>query len=119
MCAWVAGAQIAFIANGHPNFPQYYTFAVPFLAILACVAIYAAGTKLAAPDQPFWPVFVPCLIVFLAFAKSVYERREYESWRDAEAIAQKIREIHPAHPILADDAIYFLLRYKVHVREPD
>jgi hypothetical protein len=113
LCAWLSAAEIVFIANGHPNFQQYYMFAVPFLAILACAAIYAAGSRLAGPDRPFWPVFVPCLIVFLACAKSVCERREHESWEDAEALAQKIREIHPAPPILADDAIYFLLRYPI------
>ena len=113
LCAWLAIAEIVFIANVHPSFSQYYMFAAPFLAILACAGIYAAGTKLAGADKPYWPVFVPCLIVFLAFAKSLYERREYESWRDPEAIAQKIREIHPVGPILADEAIYFLLRYPI------
>jgi hypothetical protein len=113
LCAWLAIAEIVFIANGHPTFSQYYMFATPFLAILACVAIYAAGTRLVAADRPFWPVLVPCLIVFLSFAKSLYERRDYESWREVGAIARKIREIHPAPPILADDAIYFLLRYPI------
>jgi len=113
LCGWLAGAEIFFIANGHPNFPQYYMFAAPFLAILACVAIYRAGAKLTADGNPRWAVAVPCLIVFLGFAKSIYERREFESWQDAEAIAQKIREIHPAGPILADDTINFLLRYPV------
>jgi 4-amino-4-deoxy-L-arabinose transferase-like glycosyltransferase len=114
LCAWLAIAEIVFIANGHPTFSQYYMFAVPFLTILACLALYAAGTTLAAAHRPRWPVLVPCLIVFLAFAKSLYERhRDYESWREVEAIAQKIREIHPAGPILADDAIYFLLRYPI------
>jgi len=113
LCAWLGGAEIGFIANGHPNFSQYYMFVAPFLAILACAAIYAVGTKLAASERARWPVVVPCLIVFLAFAKTLYERRDYDSWRDAETIARKIREIHPAGPILADDAIYFLLRYPI------
>jgi hypothetical protein len=113
LCAWLAGSEFFVIANAHPNFPQYYMFAVPFLAILSCAGIYAAGTRLAGPDRPFWPIFVPSLIVILAFGKTVYERRGYENWRDAEAIAQKIREIHPAGPIFADDAIYFLLRYPI------
>ncbi|HTS61263.1 MAG TPA: hypothetical protein VMH28_04520 [Candidatus Acidoferrales bacterium] len=113
LCAWLAGAEIVFIANGHPNFPQYYMFAVPFLSILACAAMYAAAVKLAASAPPGWPVVVPCLIVFLALGKALYERRDYESWQDAEAIARKIREIRPSGPVLADDAIYFLLRYPI------
>jgi len=115
LCAWLVIAEIVFIANGHPSFSQYYIFTVPFLAILACVAIYAVGTKLAADGRTGWPVWIPCLIVLLALVKSVYERRDYKSWADAEAIAQKIREIHPAGPILADDSIYFLLRYPIPV----
>ena len=113
LCAWLAGAEILFIANGHPNFPQYYMFAVPFLAILACAAIYGAGAKLAAAERPRWPVVVPCLIVSLAFGKTLYERHDYQTWQDAEALARKIREIHPPGPILADEAIYFLLRYPI------
>jgi hypothetical protein len=57
LCAWLAAAEIVFIANGHPNFEQYYVFTVPFLSILACAGLYAVVSRLAAADRPFWPVF--------------------------------------------------------------
>jgi hypothetical protein len=113
LCGWVSAAEIIYIANIHPNFSQYYLFAVPFLAVLACAGLYALGSNLLAPDRPFWPVFLLSVMVAFGFLKSRNDERGKVTWRDAEQVARQIAGLHPRGPILVDELIYFLLRYPV------
>jgi hypothetical protein len=112
LCGWLAAALIVHIASGHPNFERYYLFAVPFLGILASAGLYAAGSRLVAPDRPFWPVAVVSILVCLGLAKSLYDEREDFNWRDVEAIARKVNEVTPPQAaLLADELTYFVSRH--------
>jgi hypothetical protein len=112
LCGWLAAALIVHIANGHPNFERYYLFTVPFLGVLAGAGLYAAGSRLVAPDRPFWPVALVSVLVCLGLAKSLYDEREDFSWRDVEAIARQVNEVTPPHAVLlADELTYFASRH--------
>jgi hypothetical protein len=111
LCAWLAAALALHISRAHPHFQRYYLFTVPFLAILACAGLYAAGSRMAAPDRPFWPVFVLCLLAVLGLGKSFYDNREDYVWKSAEEIGRKIDEVTPPNGVLAaDELTYFVTR---------
>jgi len=112
LCGWLGAALIVHIASGHPNFERYYLFTVPFLGILACAGLYAAGSRLVAPDRPFWPVAAMSFLVCLGLAKSLYDEREDFTWGDVEAITQKVSEVTPPQAaLLADELTYFVSRH--------
>jgi 4-amino-4-deoxy-L-arabinose transferase-like glycosyltransferase len=112
LCGWLALGLMAHISTAMPTFTRYYLLAVPFLAILACVGLYAVGSRLAAPDRPFWPALIVCLITFLCLAKMVYEGRDDFSWSDEEKVAAKVKEVTPPQArLLADEPTYFVTRH--------
>jgi hypothetical protein len=113
LCAWLAAAEAVYLANVHPSFERYYLLTVPFLSVLACAGLHRAGSRLFAPDRPFWPVFLLGLVIGLGFAKSRYDGRGDVTWSNAEQIARRVGEIPPRGRLLADDMIYFILRYPV------
>jgi hypothetical protein len=111
LCAWLAVALGFHISRGHPNFERYYLLTVPFLAILACAGLYAAGSRIVGPDRPAWPVAVLCVLTAIGFAKWLYDTRDYFVWPEAEDIARKVNQVTPAGGrILADELTYFLTR---------
>src|SRR3989442_13746887 len=102
------------IASAHPNFARYSLFVVPFLGMLACAGLYSAGSRLLAPDRPFWPVTVVSFLACLGLAKSLFDQREDMTWHDMEAIARKVDEVTaPRAVLLASELTYFVSR-----REP-
>ena len=112
LCAWLAVAEICHIASAHPNFQRYYLFTAPFLGILACAGLYAIASRLAAPDRPFWPVTLVCLLVILGIGKAIFESRDDMSWPDEDKIAAKVNEVTPPNAVLlADELTYFVTRH--------
>ncbi len=112
LCGWLAVALMAHISTALPTFTRYYLLATPFLSILAGAGLYAVGSRLAAPDRPFWPALVVCLISFLCLARALYEGRDDYSWHDAEKTAAKVKEVtSPGAALLSDEHVYFITRH--------
>jgi hypothetical protein len=111
LCAWLAAALALHISRGHPNFERYYLLTVPFLATLACAGLYAIGSRMVAPESPFWPAAALCFLVCLGFGKSLYDTHGDYVWREAEEIARKVNQVTPpGGMILADELTYFVSR---------
>ena len=108
LCCWLSLAIALYVSTAHPTFTQYYLFAIPFLAILSAVGLFAASAQLGM-KRPLWPTLSICLLVCLGLAKEIYERRDDRSWQDMETIARKVVEVTSAGASLsADEHIYFL-----------
>jgi 4-amino-4-deoxy-L-arabinose transferase-like glycosyltransferase len=111
LCGWLALALSVHISNAHPTFSRYFLFTAPFLAILASVGLYAAGSRLDSPERPWMPVIVLSVLFSLGLAKAIYERHDNMNWRDFEQVARKVEEVTPPQqPLLADEFVYFLTR---------
>jgi predicted membrane channel-forming protein YqfA (hemolysin III family) len=111
LCGWLALALCAYLCSAHPTFPQYFILLTPFLGILAAVGLYSIGSRMYAPDRPFWPVFVFTALLTVALAKSQYEEYGQFDWRDFEELAKKVDQVTPPNGVLlADEHVYFLTR---------
>ncbi len=111
LCGWLAAALLLHISTAFPTFTRYYLLAVPFLAILAAAGLYAAGSRLAAPDRPFWPALAVSLITGLGLARALYNSGSDLTWPDLETAAAQVRAVTPpGTALLADEPIYFLMR---------
>jgi hypothetical protein len=111
LCGWLALALGAHICSAHPTFPQYFLLLTPFLSLLAAVGLYSIGSRMYAPDRPFWPVFVYGFLLCFALAKSVSEEINDFSWVDFEEIARQVDRVTPPRgSLLADEHVYFLTR---------
>jgi hypothetical protein len=85
---------------------------VPFVAILASAGLYSVGSRLAAPDRPFWPVALLCLITCLGVGKMVFDGRDDANWPAEEKLARKVNEVTPPGAmLLADEPTYFVTRH--------
>ena len=112
LCAWLALALSAEVGRAHPTFPRYFVLAVPFLAILATVGLYAIASRVWEPDKPLWAVVGVSLILLLGLGKALYDRDQVaDHWDNYERVAKKIDEVTPRGALLfADEPIYFLTR---------
>jgi hypothetical protein len=111
LCAWLAAALASEVGRAHPTFPRYFVLAVPFLAILAAVGLYAIASRVLEPDKPLWAVLPLSLILVLGLGKSLYDRQEAGHWNTYERLAKKVDEVTPRNALLfADEPIYFLTR---------
>ena len=64
-----------------------------------------------APDRPFWPAAMLCILACLGFGKSLYDNRVDYVWREAEEIARKVDQVTPpGGMIFADELTYFVSR---------
>jgi len=111
LAAWLSLALGVYIATAHPTFGRYFIFMIPFVAVLAAVGFYAAGSLLFSPDRPAWPLGILCLIVALTLGRALFDERDSISWYDYEDIARKIKAVTPpGGNFLADEVIYFILQ---------
>lgn len=112
LCAWLAAALSAEVGLAHPTFPRYFVLAVPFLAILAAVGLYAIASRVWEADQPRWAVVAVGVIMLLGLGKALYDRDQVsDHWASYERMAKKIDEVTPREALLfADEPIYFLTR---------
>ncbi len=109
LCAWLAAALSAEAATAHPTFPQYFLLAVPFLAVLAAVGLYAIASRVLEPDKPLWSVLPLVFFMLWGLGKYLYDEREAGDWSAYERLAAKIEEVTPPNAVLfADEPIYFL-----------
>ena len=92
LCAWLAAALSAEVGRAHPTFPRYFVLAVPFLAILATVGLYAVRSRVWEADQPRWAQVA-------------------DHWASYERLARKIDEVTPRDALLfADEPVYSFTR---------
>jgi hypothetical protein len=112
LCAWLAAALSAEVGRAHPTFPRYFVLAVPFLAILATVGLYAVASRVWEADQTRWAVAAVSAIMLLGLGKALYDRDQVsDHWPSYERLAKKIDEVTPRDALLfADEPIYFLTR---------
>ena len=110
LCAWLAAGLCVHIAMAHPNFERYYLLAVPFLAVPACVGLYA-GARVVAPHHPGYAVAALGLLMLLGLGKVLYQTRGYYRWSEVEQIARKVNQVTPpGAALLADEPVYFVTR---------
>ena len=112
LCAWLAVALSAEVGRAHPTFPRYFVLAVPFLAILATVGLYAIASRVWEPDQPRWALVAVSVIMLLGLGKALYDRDQVsDHWDSYERLAKKVDRVTPRDALLfADEPIYFLTR---------
>jgi 4-amino-4-deoxy-L-arabinose transferase-like glycosyltransferase len=111
LCAWLAASLSLEVSRAHPTFARYFLLAVPFLAILAAVGLYAIASRVLEPDKPLWAMLLVATILVLGLARSLYDRLDVGDWSSYERLARKIDEVTPRNAALfADEPIYFLTR---------
>jgi hypothetical protein len=111
LCAWLAAALAAEVGRAHPTFARYFLLAVPFLAILAAVGLYAIASRVLEPDKPLWAVLPVAVLLAFGLGRSLYDHRQMGDWSSYERLARKIDEVTPRNSLLfADEPIYFLTR---------
>jgi len=111
LCGWLALALSLHLSTAHPTFERYFLFTVPFLAILASVGLYAAGSRLDTPERTWPPIMVLTVLLALGLARAVYQKHSSMNWKDFEHVARKVQEVTPAQqPFMADEFVYFLTR---------
>ncbi len=108
LCAWLSLTLVAYIAIAHPTFQRYFLFAVPFVAALAVLGLYAVGSRLTSPDRPFLPTLIVTALVALYLARALFDDRDAVTWHDYERIARKVDQVTPPNGRLyADELVYF------------
>ena len=113
LCGWIALLMGLEIATAHPTFSWYFLLIVPFLAIPATAGLYAIGSRLA-PDRPAWPVTVLILLLAVGLVRTLYEDNGSLTWKDMQAIANKIEEVTPRNAtIWTSEHVYFLTHRQV------
>jgi len=111
LSAWLAAALSAEVGLAHPTFARYFLLSGPFFAILAATGLYAIASRLLDAHRPLWPVLLVVVFLALGLAKTLYERREIDTWSPYERLARKVDEVTPRNaPLFANEPIYFLTR---------
>ena len=110
LCAWLAAALSAEIGRAHPTFTRYFLLTVPFLAILAVAGLFAVSRAFEA-DRPLWPVLVVAVLFALGLGRTLYDRRDMDTWSVHQRLAAKVDQVTPPKaPIFAMEPIYLLTR---------
>jgi len=111
LCAWLAAALSAEVGRAHPTFARYFLLAVPFLAILAAVGLYAIASRVLEPGKPLWAVLLVVVVLVFGLGRSLYDHRQMGDWSVYQRLATNIDEVTPRNALLfADEPIYFLTR---------
>ena len=109
LCGWLALGIAAQLAFAHPTFPRYFCLLAPFLGILAIPGLYALGSRVLAPERPFWPVLIISVIFAGALARTLYDDRNLSTWPQYEDLAQKLKEVTPSgKQVFTEEGIYFV-----------
>jgi hypothetical protein len=111
LCGWLAAGLSMEVSVAHPTFARYFLFAVPFLAILAAVGLYAIASRLFEAARQRWLVALLTVLLMLGLGRSLYDRLEIGDWSSYERLARKVNEVTPRNALLfADEPIYFLTK---------
>jgi hypothetical protein len=109
LCAWLVLAVVAQNVLAHPTFTQYFIFAIPFLAVLACAGFYVLVARLNLGGQAERAALVLSCFMLLALGRGIFQGRDSETWQHLTGIAKKINEVTPANmPVLTQEPLYFL-----------
>src|ERR1035437_1226218 len=99
------------LATARPTFERYFLLLVPFVAVLAIVGLFYAGSRLDFGDRPWRPALFLILLTALGLGKAIFEDRDSYSWKDCEKIARQVDQVTPPGGSLwADELFYFLTR---------
>ncbi len=111
LCGWLALVEGVYLLTARPTFTRYYLLTVPFLAIAAATGLFEVAERLVPRSRPWLAATLLCALTAYGLGASLFEQRDDLMWPDLEQTAAKIREVTPpAAPLLADEAVYFLLR---------
>jgi hypothetical protein len=112
LSGWLALGISAELAFGHPTFARYFCLTAPFLGILGVAGLYAIGSRVFAPERPFWPAAIVAFLSAAALARGIYSHAvDVYNWPEFEDIARKIAQVTPpSQPMFADEIIYFLTK---------
>jgi hypothetical protein len=111
LCAYVAAALMLYISTAHPTFARYFIVAVPLIAIIASVGMYAFASRMTDSDRPLWPTAILVAILLLAYGRAIFDQRDAATWGEYERIAKVVHDVTPKNGIIyADELVYFLLR---------
>ncbi len=111
LCGWLAAGMAAELAFAHPTFPRYFCLLAPFLGILAVPGLYAIGSRVLAPDRPFWPVLIITLISAGVLARTLYSNKDLSTWPEYEDMARKLVAVTPPGKLMfTDEGVYFVAK---------
>jgi hypothetical protein len=111
LCIWLCVVEGAYLLYVRPTFARYYLFIVPFVAILAVVGLYYAGTHIGRPDKPWWLMLMVALLMSLGVGRTLNGGKGDYRWKDWEKLAAKVNEVTRADgKVYADEAVYFITR---------
>jgi len=109
LCAWIVLAVAIQNVSAHPTFPQYFIFAVPFLAVLACAGMYALLCRLNLAERGWSMAAVLACFMLLALGRNMFQGRDSESWQNLAKIAAKLDEVAPRNALVAGQEPFYLL----------
>jgi 4-amino-4-deoxy-L-arabinose transferase-like glycosyltransferase len=111
LCGWLVLGIGAELAIAHPTFERYFLLIVPFLAILAAVGLWLAGTRLDAADRPWRALLVLAILLGCGLGKGIYADKNSFRWKDFEEISRKVAAVTPpSDALFADEMVYFVMR---------
>jgi hypothetical protein len=113
LAAGLAAALGLHLGNAHPTYQQYFVLAIPFLAMLAGVGVFALGTEVLRLGRPAGFVVLLTMLLLVGVARAVYTAREMLrfTWRNYAAVVRTVDEITPREAALwADEGVYFAAR---------
>ena len=110
LCASLAAALSAEVGRAHPTFARYFLLTVPFLAILAVAGLFALSRAIQG-DRPLWPVLVFAVLVALGWGRTLYDRREFDTWSTYQRLAAQVDRVTPPNaPVFGVEELYFLTK---------
>jgi hypothetical protein len=110
LCASLAAALSAEVGRAHPTFARYFLLTVPFLAILAVAGLFALSRAFQG-DRPLWPVLVFAVLVALGWGRTLYDRREFDTWSTYQRLAAQVDRVTPPNaPVFGVEELYFLTK---------
>jgi hypothetical protein len=111
LCGTLALVIGAYLLTARPTFTRYFLLTVPFLSVAATYGLYEVTDRLADRPRPFLAAAILCALTAYGLAASLFDERDDMMWPSLEQTAAKVREVTPpTAPLLADEAVYFLLR---------
>lgn len=111
LCIWLSVVEGAYLLYVRPTFSRYYLFIVPFVAIIATVGFYYAGTVIGRADKPRWIMLLLTALMCLGVARTLNGGKSDYRWSDWEKLGKKVNEVtHSGGIVDSDEAVYFITR---------
>jgi hypothetical protein len=111
LAAGLGVALVLFISTAHPTFERYFCVAVPYIAIMAALGLYAVGIRLATPRHAWLTCGLVIALCYCMFFRELLDEKDDDHWEDYNEVAQQVAQVTPiGAPLYADELIYFLLQ---------